>query len=136
MMQESQVKSSKENIYGLFHKGTIDSSEFSQPMKNLQQDYIDAWKNLINLTISLEREYITKLGYNTIATDVIQDHIMQMIETSAQAYLKQNKITKCTEITTESAFETFNENTKGFVSFNEEILEYLMSAFKLKIKTR
>ncbi len=123
---------SKENIHKFYNEAAKNSPRLSKSIIKLQQEYIDAWKNVINYAMSLEHEYVTKLGCKINAINIIEEHVKEMIDISAQAYLNQNKITKCTEIATKNAFEAFNENTKSFVTLNEEILEYMITLFKLK----
>ena len=126
MYESKEITSLPKKNYELFCKVMINSSDFSKFITKLQQEYIDAWKNVVRCTILL--------GCDANVTNIIQEHIEQMMDASGQAYIYQNKITKCTEIATKHIFETFNENTKSFASLNEEIMEYLMSMFEQKQK--
>ena len=97
---------------------------------NIQQEYIDAWKTVINSTILLEQEYAKKAGFFTEIPEANIQTIHDMTEASVFAYLQQNQLIFDSTKITKQTFNTFMENTKSFSSLNKEILEYLLDVFK------
>jgi hypothetical protein len=126
---------SKKNTIQFFNETRRISPKYHQSIVNLQQDYIDAWKTVINSAISLEQEYATNTGFLTKVSETTLQTIRDMVKMSNQAYIQQNKLTFDTVKTTKDAFNIFNETTKSFALLNEEIMRYLMSIYDQKLKT-
>ncbi len=126
---------SKKNIDRFFSEVEKSSPKYHQSVAKLQQDYIDAWKTVINSAISLEQEYAVKAGYKTDVPESVLKTIRDITDFSLQAYAHQNKITTDTTEATKQAFKTFNQNTKSFATLNKEIMGYIMSVFEQKVNT-
>jgi len=126
---------SKKNIARFFDEIEKSTPKYHQSVAKLQQDYIDAWKTVINSAISLEQEYAIKAGFKTEVPESVLKTIRDITDFSLQAYANQNKITVNTSETTKQAFKTFNQNTKSFATLNKEIMGYLMSVFEQKLNT-
>lgn len=124
---------SKKNIERFFNEIEKSSPKYQQSVAKLQQDYIDAWKTVINSTISLEEEYAIKAGYKTQVPDSVLNTIRDITDISLQAYANQNKINVNTSEATKQAFKIFNQNTKSFATLNKEIMGYIMSVFEQKL---
>jgi len=126
---------SKKNIDRFFNEVEKSSPKYHQSVAKLQQDYIDAWKTVINSAISLEQEYAIKAGYKTEVPESVLKTIRDITDFSLQAYANQNKITINSSEATKQAFKTFNQNTKSFATLNKEIMGYIMSVFEQKLNT-
>jgi len=111
------------------------STPLQQMAAKLQQDYIEAWKNVINSAIALEEEYATKAGLKTDVPEDALKIIRDITEQAVQAYKAQNKIVMDAAEATKQAFNAFNENTKSFASLNRNIMGFMMSVFEKKSKT-
>ena len=126
---------SKKNIRSFFNEIEKTSPEINQSLTKLQQNYIYAWKILINSAISLEQEYVTKSGFMIDVPESVLQTIHDLTEASIQAYLQQNKLIINSAEASKQIFSIFNENTQSFTRLNEEIMGYLMSIFEQKSKT-
>ena len=126
---------SKKNIDRFFNEVEKSAPKYHQSVAKLQQDYIDAWKTVINSAISLEQEYAIKAGYKTEVPESVLKTIRDITDFSLEAYANQNKITTNTSEATKQAFKTFNQNTKSFATLNKEIMGYIMSVFEQKLNT-
>ena len=126
---------SKKNIARFFDEIEKSSPTYQQSVAKLQQDYIDAWKTVINSAISLEEEYAIKAGYKTQVPEYVLKTIRDITDISLQAYANQNKINVNASEATKQVFKTFNQNTKSFATLNKEIMGYIMSVFEQKINT-
>ena len=111
------------------------STPLQQMAAKLQQDYIEAWKNVINSAIALEENYATKAGLKTDVPEDVLKIIRNITEQAVQAYKAQNKIVMDVNEATKQAFSAFNENTKSFASLNRNIMGFIMSVFEKKSKT-
>ncbi len=126
---------SKKNIDRFFNEVEKSSPKYHQSVAKLQQDYIDAWKTVINSAISLEQEYAIKAGYKTEVPESVLKTIQDITDFSLEAYANQNKITTNASEATKQAFKTFNQNTKSIATLNKEIMGYIMSVFEQKLNT-
>ncbi len=126
---------SKKNVERFFNEIEKSSPKYQQSISKLQQDYIDAWKAVINSAISLEQEYATNAGYKMEVPDSVLRTIRDITDVSLQAYAQQNKMSADATEATKQAFKTFNQNTKSFATLNREIMGYIMSVFEQKLNT-
>ena len=126
---------SKKNVERFFNEIEKSSPKYQQSISKLQQNYIDAWKTVINSAISLEQEYAIKAGYKMEVPDSVLRTIRDITDVSLQAYAQQNKMTADATEATKQAFKTFNQNTKSFATLNKEIMGYIMSVFEQKLNT-
>lgn len=124
---------SKKNVERFFNEVEKSAPKYHQSVSKLQQDYISAWKTVINSAISLEQEYAIKAGYKMDVPDSVLRTIRDITDVSLQAYAHQNKIAVDTSEATKLAFKTFNQNTKSFATLNKEIMGYIMSLFEQKV---
>jgi len=122
----------KQNVEKFFSEIKKSTPQYQQSVANLQQDYVEAWKNVINSAITLEQEYANKAGLNTDVPEATLKTIRDITEQSIKAYEDQNKISLDVTEETTKAFNAFNENTKSFASLNRNIMFSMMSAFQQK----
>ena len=125
----------KQNVAKFFSEVEKSTPRYLQSVAKLQQDYVEAWKNVINSAITLEQEYANKAGWNTSVPEATLKTIRDITEQTLKAYEIQNKIAVGSAEGTTEAFNTFNENTKSFASLNRNIMESMMSTFQQKSKT-
>jgi len=125
----------KQNVANFFSEVEKSTPRYLQSVAKLQQDYVEAWKNVINSAITLEQEYANKAGWNTYVPEATLKTIRDITEQTLKAYETQNKIAVGSAEGTTEAFNAFNENTKSFASLNRNIMESMMSTFQQKSKT-
>jgi len=125
----------KQNVAKFFSEVEKSTPRYLQSVAKLQQDYVEAWKNVINSAITLEQEYANKAGWNTYVPEATLKTIRDITEQTLKAYETQNKIAVGSAERTTEAFNAFNENTKSFASLNRNIMESMMSTFQQKSKT-
>ena len=122
----------KKNVDKFFQEIEKTTPQYQQSIANLQQDYIDAWKNVISSAIALEKEYATKTGMHVNVPDATLQTVRDITEQAMKAYTSQNKILQDTTEVTKQAFSTFNQNTKSLASLNRNIMGFMMSVFEQK----
>jgi len=140
-MSESTGKSKdvftvcKQNVAKFFDEVEKSTPRYQQSVAKLQQDYVEAWKNVINSAITLEQEYANKAGLNTDLPEATLKTIRDITEQTIKAYETQNKIALGSAEGTIEAFNAFNENTNSFASLNKNIMESMRSVSQQKSKT-
>ena len=125
----------KQNVAKFFSEIKKSTPLYQQSLATLQQDYVEAWKNVINSAITLEQEYAKKTGLNIDVPEATLKTIRDITEQAIKAYEDQNKITLDVAEETTKAFNTFNETAKSFASLNRNIMESMISVFQQKPKT-
>jgi len=125
----------KQNVAKFFSEVEKSTPKSHQSVAKLQQNYVEAWKNVINSAITLEQEYANKAGLNTDLPEATLKTIRDITEQAIKAYETQNKIALGTAEGTTEAFNAFNENTKSFASLNKNIMESMRSVSQQKSKT-
>jgi len=125
----------KQNVAKFFSEIQKSTPQYQQSVANLQQDYVEAWKNVINSAIALEQEYANKAGLNADVPEATLKTIRDITEQAIKVYEDQNKISLDVTEETTKAFNVFNENAKSFASLNRNIMFSMMSAFQQKSKT-
>ncbi len=112
----------KKNVDKFFTEIEKSTPRYQQSAAKLQQDYLNAWTNVINSAISLEQEYAAKAGFNVDVPEATLSAIREVTQQAIKAYEVQNKVVMDTAEATKQAFNAFNENTKSFASLNRNIM--------------
>ncbi len=122
----------QENVDKLFTGVRQSVPQYHQSITNVQQEYLQAYENMVDSTIALQKEYVQKAG---IATD-IPEAALKVIHDTTEEFVKatsiQNQITLTTIDATQQNIKTFNDNAKSFVDLNRNILQSWISAFTRK----
>jgi len=82
----------KKNVDKFFSEIEKSSPRYHQSVHQLQQDYLNAWKNVIQSAISLEQDYATKAGFNVDVPKATQTAIHELTQQAIKAYEAQNKV--------------------------------------------
>ena len=121
-----------ENVDKLF-KGIRQSvPQYHQSITNVQQEYLQAFENVIDSTITLQKEYVMKAGIITNIPEAALKAICDTTEEFVRVGSLQNQITLATIDATQQNIKTFNDNAKSFADLNKNILQSWISAFTTK----
>ncbi len=136
-MSMTEKQTNAKDIYGVYQQN-IDKllngikqqvPSYHQSVTNVQQEYLDACENVINSSITLQKEFARKAGITTN----VPEAILKVIRDTAEEIIKvtsiQNKITLATIDATQQNIKTFNDNAKTFGDLNKNILQSWISAF-------
>ncbi|MFQ5573243.1 MAG: hypothetical protein ACE5EJ_03220 [Nitrosopumilaceae archaeon] len=139
-MSTQQPRDSQKDVYAVsqqnvdkYFNGIKQSvPRYHQSVTNVQQEYLEAWENVINSTIALQKEYATKAGVNTNVPSATLKAIRDTNEEIVKAYDVQNKIALAAIDATQQNIKTFNDNAKAFADLNKNILQSWISTFAPK----
>lgn len=120
---------SKQNVDRFFDNVEKVTPKYLQSITNLQQEYIEVWKNAIDSTIALQREYANRTGINTNVPQATLKVIRDTTEEATKVFTVQNQIALAAIDATEQNVKTFNDNAKSFADLNRNILQSWISAF-------
>ena len=115
----------------------VKSAEKSFPnyqtsVTSLQQEYTEAYQNIVDSTIALQREFANKTGINTALPEATETAVNKTNEQISKVQDVQNKITLATIDATRQNIKTFNENAKAFAELNKSVMQSWITAFTPK----
>ena len=102
---------------------------YHQSVTNVQQEYLDAFENIINSSITLQKEFARKAGVTTNVPEAALKAIKDTTEEVVKATSIQNQIALAAIDATQQNIKTFNDNAKAFADLNKNILQSWISAF-------
>ena len=122
----------QENVDKLFNGIKQSVPQYHQSITNVQQEYLQAYENVVDSTITLQKEYAKKAG---IATN-IPEATLKVIHDTTEEFVKaasiQNQVALATIDATQQNIKTFNDNAKSFADLNRNILQSWISIFTTK----
>ena len=122
----------QKNINKIFYGVKKSVPKYHQSITNLQQEYFQAFENIVDFSITLQKEFVTK---DNVVSDV-PSTTLKMINDTTEEFGKifsiQNQIVLANIDTTQQNIKTFNDNIKSFVELNKNILQSWTSIFTTK----
>ncbi len=118
---EEQVKSAEKSF-----------PNYQTSVTSLQQEYTEAFQNIVDSTIALQREYANKTGINTALPEATESAVKKTNEQINKVQDVQNKIALATIDATRQNIKTFNENAKAFADLNKSVMQSWITAFTPK----
>ena len=118
----------QQNVDKLFTNIKQSVPQYHQSITNVQQEYLQAYENIVDSSIALQKEYAKKFG---IAAN-IPENAIKAIRNSTEEFAKaasiQNQMALATIDATQQNIKTFNDNAKSFAELNKNILQSWISA--------
>ena len=122
----------QENVDKMFNGVKQSVPQYHQSITNVQQEYLQAFENMVDSSIAIQKEFVIKAG---IASDV-PSTTLKVIDDTTEEIVKassiQNQIVLASIDATQQNIKTFNDNAKSFVELNKNILQSWISAFTTK----
>lgn len=103
--------------------------QYHQSVTNAQQEYVAACENVIDSTITLQKEFARKAGIATNVPDAALRVIHDATEEAVKATSVTNQVALAAIDATQQNIKTFNDNAKAFADLNKNILQSWLSAF-------
>ncbi len=140
MSKNEQTQSNPKDIFSVYQQNVnkffngIRKSvpQYHQAITNVQQEFIQAYENIADSAVSLQKEYAKKAGIATNIPEatikVIQDTTEEIIKTTSI----QNQVTLATIDAAQQNIKTFNDNANSFAELNRNILKSWISVFSTK----
>ena len=138
-MSTEQKSNNTKDIYGVYQQNvdkfldTVKQSvpRYHQSVTNAQQEYVEACENVINSTITLQKEFSRKAGITTNVPEAALKVIRDTTEEAVKVTSVQNQISLAAIDATQQNIKTFNDNAKAFADLNKNILQSWLSAFTI-----
>jgi len=101
---------------------------YQQATSDLQDEYIKAWKNVVNANISLQKEFANKTGFNSNLPEATQNIIENITESAIKTRSVRDQITVATIEATKKNIKAWNDNANTFADLNRNIMQSWISA--------
>ena len=110
---------------------TVEKSfpNYQTSVTSLQQEYTEAFQNIVDSTITLQREFANKTGINTALPEATESAVNKTNEQISKVQDVQNKVALATIDATRQNIKTFNENAKAFADLNKSVMQSWVTAF-------
>ena len=119
----------QQNVDKIFTSIKQSVPQYHQSITNVQQEYLQAYENIVDSSIALQKEYAKKFGI----TANIPENAIKAIRNSTEEFAKatsiQNQMALATIDATQQNIKTFNDNAKSFAELNKNILQSWISTF-------
>lgn len=118
----------QQNVDKLLEGVSQSVPQYHQSITNVQQEYLQAFENIVKSGISLQREFAKKAGVTTNIPDAVLKVIQETVEEVSKSNSIQNQIALATIDAMQQNIKTINDNAKSFAEINRNIIESWISA--------
>mgnify|MGYP006410016077 CR=1 FL=1 len=140
MSKNEQTHSNPKDIFSVYQQNVdkffsgIRTSvpQYHQAITNIQQEFIQAYENIADSTVTLQKEYAKKAGIASNIPETTIKVIQDTTEEVVKATSIQNQVTLATIDAAQQNIKTFNDNANSFAELNRNILQSWISVFATK----
>ncbi len=122
----------QQNVDKFFNGIRTSVPQYHQAITNVQQEFIQAYANIADSAVSLQKEYAKKAGIATNIPETTIKVIQDTTEEIVKATSIQNQVTLATIDAAQQNIKTFNDNANSFAELNRNILQSWISVFSTK----
>ena len=140
MSKNEQTHSNPKDIFSVYQQNVdkffsgIRTSvpQYHQAITNIQQEFIQAYENIADSAVTLQKEYVKKAGIASNIPETAIKAIQDTTEEVVNATSIQNQVTLATIDAAQQNIKTFNDNANSFAELNRNILQSWISVFATK----
>lgn len=140
MSKNEQTQSNPKDIFSVYQQNVdkffngIRTSvpQYHQAITNVQQEFIQAYENIADSAVSLQKEYAKKAGIAANIPEATIKVIQDTTEEIVKATSIHNQVTLATIDAAQQNIKTFNDNANSFAELNRNILQSWISVFSTK----
>jgi len=122
----------QQNVDKFFNGIRTSVPQYHQAITNVQQEFIQAYENIADSAVSLQKEYAKKAGIAANIPEATIKVIQDTTEEIVKATSIQNQVTLATIDAAQQNIKTFNDNANSFAELNRNILQSWISVFSTK----
>jgi len=140
LSKNEQTQSNPKDIFSVYQQNVdkffsgIRTSvpQYHQAITNIQQEFIQAYENIADSAVTLQKEYVKKAGITSNIPETAIKAIQDTTEEVVKATSIQNQVTLATIDAAQQNIKTFNDNANSFAELNRNILQSWISVFATK----
>lgn len=110
----------------------ISVPHIQQTLFDLQNEWYKTWKNIVNASLSTQKEFQENSGYNFKIPDAAKTILENLSEKALKYRTVSNKIVITTIEASKKNVKTINDNADIFIELNRKIMHYWLSVFSPK----
>ena len=118
----------KQNVDKYFESLENSIPKYYQTIHELQQEYLQAWENMFNASVSIQKEFSNKIGLNTKST-VASKYISDATDSVTKARAVRDKIILKSIETAKENVKAWNNQSQTFTDTNKKIAQFWLSLF-------
>ena len=122
----------QQNVDKFFNGIRTSVPQYHQAITNVQQEFIQAYENIADSAVSLQKEYAKKAGIAANVPEATIKVIQDTTEEIVKATSIHNQVTLATIDAAQQNIKTFNDNANSFAELNRNILQSWISVFSTK----
>jgi hypothetical protein len=122
----------QQNVDKFFSGIRTSVPQYHQAITNIQQEFIQAYENIADSTVTLQKDYAKKAGIASNIPETTIKVIQDTTEEVVKATSIQNQVTLATIDAAQQNIKTFNDNANSFAELNRNILQSWISVFATK----
>jgi len=122
----------QQNVDKFFNGIRTSVPQYHQAITNVQQEFIQAYENIADSAVTLQKEYAKKAGIASNIPEATIKVIQDTTEEVVKATSIQNQVTLATIDAAQQNIKTFNDNANSFAELNRNILQSWISVFTTK----
>jgi len=119
----------QQNVDKLFTSIKQSVPQYHQSITNVQQEFLQAYENMVDSSITLQKELIKKSGVSTAIPEAALKVMRDTTEEIVKVASIQNQMALATIDATQQNIKTFNDNAKSFAELNKNIMQSWISSF-------
>ena len=119
----------QQNVDKFFTSVKQSVPQYHQSITNVQQEYLQAFENMVDSSITIQKEFAKKSGITANIPEAALKAIRDTTEEFVKAASIQNQVALATIDATQQNIKTFNDNAKSFAELNKNIMQSWISAF-------
>lgn len=102
---------------------------YHQSITNAQQECVDAYENVMDSTITMQKEFAKQAGITTSVPEATLKVIREVAQEAINTTTVNNQMVVATIDTARQSIKVFNDNVKAYADLNKSIVQSWISPF-------
>lgn len=119
----------KQNVGKYFEQMENSIPKYYQTLTELQQEFLQAWENMFNASIAVQKEFASKTGIDSKQSSVASKFVSDTTEAAIKARTVRDKIILTSIDTTKENLKEWNRRSQEFADLNRKIMQSWISSF-------
>ena len=119
----------KQNVEKYFVNMENSIPKYYQTLSELQQEFLQAWENMFNASISVQKEFLSKTGMNIEQSNAASKFVSDTTEAAIKARAVRDEIFLTSIDTTKENIKEWNKRSQEFADLNRKIMQSWVSSF-------
>lgn len=119
----------KRNVDKYFENLENSIPKFYQTIHELHQEYLQLWENMVNATISIQKEFVNKAEIKGVQSPAAKDFVSDLIESANKARTVRDQIFLKSIETAKDNVNAWNNHSHQFAETNAKMVQFWTSLF-------